>query len=82
LKLAAPINTGRIVFIWVWRFQSEESSDSYLKTPDAGTRRPFSIDAGPTNGRLLFLLFASAEAGAHILPTAAKQGALVPNLAG
>ena len=61
---------------------NQKKVPSYLKTPDAGTRRPFSIDAGATNGRPLLLLFTSAEAGAHILPTAAKQGALVPNLAG
>jgi hypothetical protein len=42
----------------------------------------FSIDAGATNGSPLFLPFVSAEAGAHILPAAADQGVLVPNLAG
>ncbi len=40
----------------------------------------FSIDAGATNGSTLFLPFVSAEAGAHILPVAADQGVLVPNL--
>ncbi len=57
----------------------EESFEANQESPDAGTRSPFSIDAGATNGRPLFLLFLSAEAGAHIL---SQTGALVPNLAG
>jgi hypothetical protein len=43
--------------------------------------RPFSIDAGATNGRQLFLLPVSAEAGAHVLPETSEQSALVLNLA-